>query len=389
MDGMASRSSHASQIVLTAARRALAGRSFHMFFAGLALVLAGVTSLGCGPEEANSVQPRSAPAVAVEIVSADPQRITETLDLVGQLEAEGSVMVRAEADGIVEEFLFAEGSAVRKGETLFVLRNQEQKARLRAREAELALEQDEYQRTANLAGKSIASDAQLNRAEAELEIARANVELARVELERTYVRAPFGGLTGDGLVWICDRITETTPLVRLDDVDRLQLFFSIPESAIGLAELGARVEIRVAAYPSEAFEGDVFFVSPSVDRDTRRLLVKAWIPNDAFRLRPGMFADVEIDVGEREDALMVPESAIVYDRVGSFVWRVAQGEVAERVPVDLGVRQAGRVEITQGLSPGDRVVVAGTHKVTVGATLKSPPARAADGADPAGREGES
>jgi len=99
--------------------------------------------------------------------------------------------------------------------------------------------------------------------------------------------------------------------------------------------------------------------------------VKAWIPNPDHKLRPGLFARVEAVIDERPDALVVPEAAVVYDRVGAFVWRVGSDGLAERVAVSLGLRVKGRVEVLDGLEPGDRIVSAGTNKVAEGSRIRS------------------
>jgi membrane fusion protein (multidrug efflux system) len=99
---------------------------------------------------------------------------------------------------------------------------------------------------------------------------------------------------------------------------------------------------------------------------TRQVIVKAWVPNEKRRLRPGLFADVDLEVGRREGAIVVPESAVVFDREGTYVWKLDADHVPTKVPVQLGLRRDGRVEVTLGLAPGDAIVTTGTHKVMAG-----------------------
>jgi len=162
-------------------------------------------------------------------------------------------------------------------------------------------------------------------------------------------------------------------------MDRLQLKFSVPEVAISLGRPGANLDFSVASYPGETFSGEVYFVAPSFDPSTRRLLIKAWVPNPGHRLHPGQFANIRAEVGRREHALVVPEAALVMDREGTFVWRVGDDDTARRAPVNVGARIAGRVEIVDGLKEGDRVVAAGTNKVRTGALVRAVvPAMAAE-----------
>jgi membrane fusion protein (multidrug efflux system) len=218
--------------------------------------------------------------------------------------------------------------------------------------------------------RDAASAAQKDRAAAELSVARARVDLARVGLDRTRIAAPFDGVVGARRVAPGDRITDKMALVRIDAIDRLQLSFAITEQGVALARTGATVDVRVRPYPDEVFGGEVFFVSPTLDPATRRLILKAWVPNADRRLRPGLFANVDLEIAQRENALLVPESAVVFDRAGSYVWRV-RDEVAQRVPIEIGLRKGGTVEVTLGLQPGDTVVTAGTHKVVEGRKLRA------------------
>ncbi len=330
------------------------------------LLLAGA---GCGQGDAAPTEPRGPRAITVEVVTVAPELLRDEVAFVGQLEAEASVVLRAEDDGVIDRIEFEEGAVVEKGDVMFALRNDEQKARLRLAQAELAKVQAEYDRTKRLADRNAASDAALERQAAEREIARAAVSLAQVQLEKTYVRAPFTGYTGQRKVWVGDRVDDRTELVRLDAIDRVVLFFSLPEQALPLARPGVPLRISVAPYPGEFFDGEVFFVSPYLEQATRRIAVKAWIPNPEQKLRPGLFAQVEAVIDERPESLLVPEAAIVYDRAGAFVWRLDAENEASRAPVEIGLRLNGRVEITEGITPGDRVVAAGTNKVFDGARV--------------------
>jgi membrane fusion protein (multidrug efflux system) len=331
------------------------------------LCLAGCAALvaGCGGGEVDAAASSEAP-VTVEAMRVEPESLRDVATFGGQLTAENSVMVRSETSGIVDEVLFAEGAEVAKGEVLFQLRDDEQVARLREAEATLQLARHVHQRTSELATREAVSEAQKDRVAADLAVAEARVDVARVALERTRVRAPFDGVVGMRLVSPGGRILSKDPLVQIDAVDRLQVTFAIAEVGILFARVGAPVELRVSPYPDQVFPGEVFFVSPAIEPETRRVIVKAWVPNQHRRLRPGLFADVDLEVGRRENALIVPESAVVFDREGTYVWKLDGENVPAKIPVQLGLRKNGRVEVTLGLAPGDTIVTTGTHKVMAG-----------------------
>lgn len=358
------------------------------------LLFASALLAACGDD---AVKPAASgpPPAAVEVVTVEPTGVRDVYEFAGALTADESVVVKAETSGIVSDVAFGEGQKVKKGDLLFRLRDDEQRARLQEAEAAVVLAERVYQRAQHLSGEGVVSAEELDRAKAEIEQAKARREVARVELARTEIRAPFDGMVGARLVSPGDRVMggmnlggtsgDTTGLVQIDAVDRLKLVFSVPEIAIPIMEVGAPVELSVTPYPGRRFKGQVYFVAPSVDPRNRRVLLKAYVPNADHEMRGGMSATVFLEIDHRANALVVPEASVVYDVAGSFVWRLRDDDTAEKVPVEIGVRQDGAVEIAKGLAAGDRIVSAGTHKVIAGKPLsfEGMQAAKADGPDDA------
>ena len=342
-----------------------ASRRFAVDRLRLALA-AAVLAAGCGGAGSDGEGPFEGGQVTVEAARIDPENLRDVATFGGQLSAENSVEVKAETSGVIEAILFEEGQEVAQGDVLLQLRDDEERARLHEAEATLALARHVHERTKELATRDAVSQARKDQVAADLAVADARVDVARVALARTRVRAPFDGMVGMRLVGPGARVTAKDPLVQIDAVDRLQVTFGIAEVGILFAHVGAPVEVRVNPYPEEIFPGEVFFVSPSIEAASRRVLVKAWVPNQHRRLRPGLFANIDLEVGRRENALIVPESAVVFDREGTYVWKLDAEQVPAKIPVQLGLRRNGRVEVTLGLQPGDTIVTTGTHKVTAG-----------------------
>jgi membrane fusion protein (multidrug efflux system) len=328
--------------------------------------LAGILLAACGRGGNQDFKP---PPPVVEVITVEPETVRDTITLVGQLDSESSVEVQPELDGIIESIDFEEGQTVKKGDVLFRMRDAEQNAHVRESRARAKLAEEMFRRITALAQREVTAQAEYDKASAELEVARSEVQLREVELEKTRVRAPFDGVVGSRLVSPGERVRRMTKLVRIDAVDRLQLVFAVPEIGVPFVRTGMPVKISVKPFPEIRFDGEVFFVSPTLDATTRRLTLKAWVPNPGRKLQPGLFANLEVQLAEREQALVVPDSAVLVDQSGSFVWRVDAGGKAMRAPVEIGLRKAARVEITSGLEPGDRIVSAGTQKVTEGAEV--------------------
>ena len=309
------------------------------------------------------------PPPVVEVFTVVPETVRDTIVLVGQLESESSVELRPEIDGMVETIDFAEGQSVKKGDVLLHLRDAEQRAHVREAKARAKLAEEIFRRISLLAEKEVSARVEFDKASAELEVARAEAELREVELAKTEVRAPFDGVVGARLVSPGERVRRSTKLVKVDAVDRLQLVFAVPEIGVPFVRTGMPVKISVKPFPEIRFDGEVFFVSPTLDASTRRLSLKAWVPNPGRKLQPGLFANLEVQLAERENALVVPDAALMVDQKGSFVWRVGADGKATRAPIEIGLRKAARVEIASGLEAGDQIVSAGTQKVTEGAPV--------------------
>jgi membrane fusion protein (multidrug efflux system) len=331
--------------------------------------LFALMAMGCNSDAVESLD--GPPPSVVETARIESSLFSERVEVVGQFAAAESVVLRSEIAGVVASIEFQEGQRVAVGDVLFVLRSDEQRAALREAEANRVLAADVFARTEKLSKVKVSAASELTQARARVAAAEAVVDLARINLERTKIRAPFDGALGAREVSVGDRVDSDIALIQIDAVDRLQLQFSLPENAIALAQPGLEVTARVAAYPDERFGGAVYFISPALDTDSRRLGLKAWVPNSDGRLRPGMFARVELEVERTEEALLVPESAIAHDASGPYVWRVTSESLAERASVELGTRREGKVVILSGLTAGDTIVTSGTHKVYEGSGVES------------------
>jgi membrane fusion protein (multidrug efflux system) len=179
------------------------------------------------------------------------------------------------------------------------------------------------------------------------------------------ITAPFGGVLGFRQVSQGTLVTPGTAITTLDDVSILKLDFSIPEIFLGSIGVDAKVIARSSAFADEEFIGTVRSVGSRVDPLTRAVTVRAHIDNADGRLKPGMLLTVRLATPPR-DTLAVDEISVVQTGTMAFVYRVDPEGKAQRVDVQIGARQSGRVEILSGLSAGDRVVAEGLVKLRPG-----------------------
>lgn len=361
-----------------------------------ALMLAATGCQQSAPVTTPQMQP---PAVLVEVAPVKVGVATEQVRAVGSVLADEAVVIRAEAAGRVESLHFAEGRAVARGQVLFILDAKEQQAQLAQSEAAMALSELDHKRIAELRAKKVASQQDYDQAVARLREAQAKVALDRARLEKTSIRAPFSGQVGIREVSPGDYVEIAQGLVNLEALDPVKINFNIPGRLVHRVRQTQTLLAAVDAYPDRTFTGEVYAINPRLDARTRSVQVRGQVANPEHLLRPGMFAQVTLVLEERDEALWVPEQALVPIGADRFVYRIEDLEAAPNVGLDPGIvradpptppkptaravltrvetgaRKIGEVEIRAGLDRRDTVVVAGQIKLRDGARVTPEPSR--------------
>ena len=316
--------------------------------------------------------------VPVEAVEVSVETLTSEIRVVGSLRSNESVVIRPEVGGRVAEILFEEGQRVEAGTPLLKLDAAIATAELDQAQAALALSQANHKRAVELLERKAASAANRDQTLAALRADQANLELARARLDKLTLKAPFDGILGLRKVSIGDYVTEGQDIVNLEDVEPLKVDFRIPERYLGSLALGQPIKVVADAFAGRSFAGEVYAIDPLVDEEGRAVVLRARLPNEEGLLRPGLFVSVALQVGARENALMIPEQALVPRGNAQFVYKVADGK-AMMTEVKTGARRNAMVEILEGLAPGDVVVTAGQIKLRDGAkvAVQPPPAEGA------------
>jgi membrane fusion protein (multidrug efflux system) len=331
-------------------------------------------ALGCG-EEAAEEQELARPVVAVPVVVST---IEERIEATGELDAKERAEVASEVDGVVTELAVDEGERVEEGALLIAVDPEKRalavanvRAMHRDAQATFAEAERDAARVRKLHDGGIASDAALDKVETGRSRARARVEATHAELgvaERALrdanVRAPFAGWIARRDVSRGEYVRTGQPLFELVALDPIEVEFALAERDSARVAVGQTVQVRVAPFPDETFQGEVTVISPTLDSRTRTLRVKAQVANGDGRLRPGLFARADLGIAKREGALLVPEEAVLQRADGEVVFVVTPEDTARRVVVKTGVQRDGRVEIVEGVAAQDYVVVRG-HAVLV------------------------
>jgi membrane fusion protein (multidrug efflux system) len=345
-----------------------------------ALVLAVVVALGIGgavayrqvtvpPASAQQPAAKAVPAVAVEVAPVRVDAVTVEVGAVGSLRANEAAVIAAEIEGRVSELPLEEGGRVEAGRVLARLDAAILESELAQAEANLVLTQANFERADKLFRQSSGTERARDEALAALQSARASVALARTRLDKTVIRAPFPGILGLRAVSVGEFVTRGEELVTLQSIDPIKVDFRVSETQLGSIGVGQSIAITVDALPGRTFTGTIYAVDPQVDVNGRAIRLRARIPNQDGKLLPGLFARVVVTAAQRDGARVIPESAVVPQGQQRTVFKVVDGK-AVRVPVTLGQRRPGEVEVLDGLREGDIVVTAGHQRLRDGVAVE-------------------
>jgi membrane fusion protein (multidrug efflux system) len=310
---------------------------------------------------------------SVEAAAVVLARVQDDAQAVGTLRSRQSVMLRPEVAGRIAEIAFRDGGRVRRGQLLARLDDELPRAELSQAEAQLSIARANVRRNEELVAQSFVARSVLDESRASLQVAEAQAALARARLARMRITAPFDGMVGIARVDLGDYVRDGADIVNLEDIDALYVDFRLPERLQSKVRPGQRAYVTVDALPGQSIPAVIQAIDPLVDVDGRSLAVRGCIDNRKQLLRPGMFARITTVFGARDNALVVPEEALVPQGSKQYVYKLEapgagqDGDPAlrtvRRLEVVTGLRQPGRVEVVQGLAAGDVVVTAGQQRV--------------------------
>ena len=311
------------------------------------------------------------------VVTAAPVRADQweqRLTAVGSLEAVQGVTVTAELSGKVDAIPFAPGARVEAGDLLVQQDIASEKAQLRADEAALALKKANFERARELLDQKVVTRAAYDQALAEYKQAQAAIDNVRSVIAKKTIRAPFAGKLGIRRINLGQILEAGQPIVSLQALDPIFVNFALPQDQVTRLQPGLAVRIAVDALAGDVVEGRVTAINPEVDATTRNIRVQATVENRQERLRPGMFATVEVVLPRADPVLVIPVTAVLYapysDSVFVLESRAADGTEASLVLrqqfVQLGEKRGDFITVQGGLEADQRVVSTGVFKLRNG-----------------------
>ncbi len=309
----------------------------------------------------------------VEVGRVERTRLADDALAVGALRARQGVVLRPEVSGRISRIGFVDGRPVRRGQLLVQLDDTLPRAQLQQAQAQAGIARTTLARNRELLTEGFVSPNAVDQSAAGLEVAQAQVALAQAQVERMRILAPFDGVAGIRSVNLGDYVKDGADLVGIEDVASMWVDFRVAERYSGRLKPGLAVEVQLDAMPGRSFRAQVEAVDSVLDPNGRSLLVRARLGNAEGVFRSGMFARTRTVFSERDDALVVPEEALVPQGGKQFLVKVVDGpdgsKLSQRIEAKIGMRLPGKAEILEGLAAGDLVVTAGQARLMRGDRL--------------------
>jgi membrane fusion protein, multidrug efflux system len=338
------------------------------------------------PAVASNASPgaTSSGPVPVEVGRVQAMRLEDDTQAVGTVRSRQGVMLRPEVSGRIAKLAFADGQRVRRSQLLVQLDDSLQRAQLLQAEAQASIARTNLQRNQDLLAQNFISKSAVDQSASNLEVAQAQVALAKAQVARMQIVAPFDGVVGIRSVNVGDYVKDGADSVNIEDLSSVWVDFRLPERFIARLKAGQGVQVTLDALPGRKYTGRIEALDSQLDANGRSVLVRAKLANAGGELRAGMYARSRVVFDVRENALVVPEEALVPLGDKQYIFKVVdegQGKVARRIEARIGTRVPGKVEMLDGVKAGDVVVIAGQARLGRG---ESVPVRVVDLTQPAG-----
>lgn len=341
--------------------------------------------------------------VTVSTIKVEPIEWTPGIEAIGTVAAARGVDLTVEAAGVVKEIRFKSNQRVTQGDVLVQLDDAVQRADLEAAKTQAALDQQRLERAMELQKRRVGSDVAVDEAQAASSASKSQVAKLQAVLDQRQLRAPFSGTIGIPRIDVGQYLSPSQVVATLQDLETMRADFSVPEQRLAQLEIGQPVRFGVTTNDMP-FTGSIVGIDPKVDPATRLVAVRAEITNPQGLLSPGQYVQARVQLPAESDVIALPQTALVSSLYGDYIYVVrpkegaaaagsageaagqavgqegeaapekAEGEqapvlVARQIFVKPGRRNQNRVEVTEGVKPGDEVVTAGQNRLSNGAVV--------------------
>jgi len=326
---------------------------------------------GCGTDEdsASTRKKRSPADHLVTVFTAERVPAAAHHERPGSLRFRRLVRIHSQEEGRITELGVFEGDLVAQGDLLARLEDDLLRAQLDKAQATTEQKELDLQRLEGLRSRRAVSEDELAQARTALTVARAEERLLETRLAFTRIRAPFAGVITERLVEPGDFVAKNSHLLTLADPDSLVAEVYASELVLPELQSGGPVDLRIDALGSQPIEGKILRIHPALDQNSRQAIVEVAMDPIPDGARAGQFVRATLSTA-LTDRLMIPFRAVRRDRSGEFLWLLTEGGKVRRRPVRTGLRITDRIEILDGLQPGERVVTRGFLGLAEGKRVK-------------------
>lgn len=319
------------------------------------------------------------PPSVISTIEARADTWLSEVTAVGSVAALHGADLTTEVNGIVEKIYFDNGSEVKAGDVILTLDDATDRAQLKALQAAERLAELERNRVQSLFQRKSISKSEYDQRQSQLEQAQANVAAQQARVDQKTLRAPYAGRLGIRQVNVGQYVAAGNPIIGLQSLDTVFVNFMLPEQRFREIRAGMVVRAQMDALGDATFEGRISAIEPVIDADTRNFKVQATFANPDQQLRPGMFARIALDVGDRRDVIVVPRSAVSFNPYGNSVYVLSESEqkgedgkpllqVTQRF-IQIGEMRGDLIVVEKGLEIGETVATSGLLKLRSGATV--------------------
>ncbi len=305
------------------------------------------------------------PLPPVFVTTASEGTVYDSVDAIGTAFSNESVNISSNVTEVLREVLFVDGQEVVKGDILVVLEQREQQAQLDAARARMEQDKRELARLEGLLAEKAVPRQDYDTRLTMLEVTKQEMAEAEARVAFRTIRAPFDGVLGVRLISPGALVQPGDLITTLDDISPIKLDFTVPSTYLSALKPGVEIEAIADALDNRVFRGQIESVNTRVDPVTRSVLVRAILPNDDHVLKPGLLLKVTLIKNERTSVIL-PEETLMQRQEDHFALVVGDDNKVEQRKVSVGARRPGKVEITEGLKTGERVIVRGVNRVRDG-----------------------
>lgn len=323
--------------------------------------------------EGEAVAVAAAPAAAgplqVNVLVTEHQPLENTVTITGSILANESVQLKPEMAGKITRISFGEGEFVQEGQPLVYINRDELEAQLERLNYTRKLNEQNEDRLRKLLEREAISQEEYEIAQNELNTNLADIKVVEAQIEKSVIRAPFSGTIGLREISEGSYVTPGDNIATLVSIDPVKVEFSVPERYANEVSVGDQIAFKRSENAEKVRTGKVYAVEPRINTETRTLTMRALSENDDRKLLPGMFVRINLVLDVNDNTILVPAQALIPEMNGYKVYVVENGKAVEK-RVGTGVRTADRVEVTEGLEPGDSVLTTGILQVKNGAPVE-------------------